>query len=321
MKPPMTIREFYEATLKEAGVTPKPHDLEKIAAEKGVDVELVKLAKGYFEELQLDAVPYETEQSRAADAMKMAEAYFAHVAETQKIATEIADGLLRHLSHQAEGYCAQHNLPYSGREACKIAGLQAESADEYEKSCAAALTKSSSAPLNEEWLNKFAELNKTSGQQMPGGTTSGAAGVGLTSGGAGVNSLPVNASAVTPSNAHTFVPGATNPMDAMHIINKTYENTFPAGSTAGNLADFIDRFQGAQKAHPPGTSPTEIYRSMHGTPGGGLGAWAGRNSGALALGGLGLGAAYLWHKKKKEEEANKQQMNMSAMRAAALPAA
>lgn len=125
-------REFYEETLKEAGVQPPPDELQKFASAKGLDIDEAKLANAFFEQLQLDNVPYETHAMRRDDALKMAQAYIQHAKEVQADAVKVADGLLRTLEHAAEGWLAHNNIQLDARTAVKIAGLQAESAQSYE---------------------------------------------------------------------------------------------------------------------------------------------------------------------------------------------
>ncbi len=126
-------REFYEMTLKEHGVQPLTNDMEKVAEAKGISIEEAKLANAFFEQLQLDGVPYETHVQRREDALKIAHSYIEHVKEAEADAVKIADGLLRALEHAAEGFLSHNNIKLDARTAVKIAGLQAESADEYEK--------------------------------------------------------------------------------------------------------------------------------------------------------------------------------------------
>lgn len=269
----MTIQDFYLETLREAGQAPKPIELEKIASEKGVGVEVVKLAKAYFEQLQLDGIPYEHEQLRAVDSMKMAEAYFAHVNETKEAAVGTADGLLRFLEHAAEGFCAQHQIPLDGREALKVAGLQAESAQEY-------------------------EAHKTAAFQS--GVVDGAS--------MGAGSSP----AASPSHqpGQMYLPdtvhqqmGHPNLERAIYLTKQEH----PAAKleTGADLANFKNNIQ-----YGHSNAPAQ-----------GVGSWLQRNQGTAALGALGLGATYLWHKKNKEEENMRRDREMSALRAAALPPA
>lgn len=260
---PMTIEEFYLSTLKEAGVEPRPTDLNKIAEAKGVSVEIVKLAKAFYEQLQLDDVPYEDEKLRAVDSMKMAEAYFGHIEETKTAAVETADGLLRYLEHAAEGYCAHHQIPLDGREALKVAGYQAESAQVYEK-----------------------ENSK-------------------------VATIPIGPAGAPAAHISTAMPSNVAGMFGYH----TTDDLMSAGMKA-------KVFQPHHTVHDA-VAWANRDPSFNSTPasGPGLGAWAGRNKGLLGLGALGLGGAYLWHKKNQEEKEDRRDRQMSALRAAALPGA
>jgi hypothetical protein len=108
-------------------MTPAPDDLEKVAEAKGISIKVAQLAKAYFEQLQLDKIPYESEEQRAADAMKMAEGYYTHVEDNEKEAASTADSITRFLKHAAEGFLAQNNIALSADEAIKIAALDIES--------------------------------------------------------------------------------------------------------------------------------------------------------------------------------------------------
>lgn len=125
-------REFYLLSLNAAGVTPPPDELQKVAEAEGVSLEQAKLAQAYFEQLQLDKIPYENEGARSKDALLMAKAYMDHVKEARLEAIKVADGLLRVLEHAAEGYLAHNNIGIDARTAVKIAGMQSESAQAYE---------------------------------------------------------------------------------------------------------------------------------------------------------------------------------------------
>lgn len=119
-------RQFYAETLKRAGFTPPDPQFDKVAALKGVDVNVVKLAEEFNTQLQFDKAPYESEVARAEDALKLAKAYFDHVKAAEDEATKTADGILRFLDHELEGYLAKNNIPLLARDALKIAALQAD---------------------------------------------------------------------------------------------------------------------------------------------------------------------------------------------------
>lgn len=289
-----TIEEFYNDTLKSAGVTRKPSDLAKIASEKGVGVEIVKLAKAYYEQLQLDDVPYESEKLRAVDAMKLASSYFEHVDKEQKTANDTADNLLRYLTHAAEGYCAHNNLSITGRDAVKIAGLQAESAEEAEK-----------------------QVQKVAGFQTPTAEAVEAATKFATT------FIPAT-SQYTPSNFWEGIHGAKDANDGLFKIQDTLNRSgvsslLPDNPNAAHATDFLNTYHQHQQSLPGGTSPLEIFKRMGGQSQ--SGSWASKHVGGLAAGALGLGALYMMHKKNKAEEQDRQDRQMSALRAAALPPA
>lgn len=123
----LTEREFYNASLEACKLRPEVEDLEKVASVAKLPQSTVKLAKLFFEQLQLDRIPYENGQQRADDAMKLAQSYVQHIEQARSESVKIANGLLRVLAHAAEGYLAQNNIQLSSLEAVKIAGFQADS--------------------------------------------------------------------------------------------------------------------------------------------------------------------------------------------------
>jgi hypothetical protein len=116
---------FYSTSLKMNGINvPPAENLAKVAAAQGVDIGVVKLAKAYFERLQRDGVPYQSEQARSADAMKMAQAYVNHVETRKTAAANIANGLANYLEKCAADFCVKNGIKLSPADAVKIAAMQ-----------------------------------------------------------------------------------------------------------------------------------------------------------------------------------------------------
>jgi ElaB/YqjD/DUF883 family membrane-anchored ribosome-binding protein len=120
---------FYAEALQVSGITPRaPEDFEKIALVTGVDVEVVKLASFFYDELQKDAIPYASEQDRSADAMSLAYAYDTHVKQAEAEADQIVDELAGELMKTAEFFCSANDLDLHPAEAMEIAIEQVKTA-------------------------------------------------------------------------------------------------------------------------------------------------------------------------------------------------
>lgn len=294
MNTTLTPREFYEQTLKASGVTPPPDEIQKVAEAKGVPVEVAKLARAFFEQLQLDCVPYPNEVERGNDAMKMAQAYVEHVKEVNEGAVKVADGLLRFLLHQAEGYLSQNNIELSATEAVKIAGLQAESADIWDDEIKTA---------NADREAKLANIPKDL-KVPPPSKEAGIAGPGqdpavLNFQDLGAQHLGPAAAGLSPAELQPQLAGrmGLRPDAAGHEI-----------LARGRDLNALRAIHGDLPVH-------ELLRL--GTPA--QPSWLSRNAGMLGVGALGAGALYMLHKRHQEnQEAKEREMN--ALRAAALPA-
>jgi len=120
----LSVEEFYTETMKASGVTPLVEDLQKVASEKKIDLKVVKLAQEFYNRMLLDKVPHPTDEARAADAMKMAEAYVKQANERVVEAQKIAQDLVRFLEHSVEGFLAQNRIDLDKHEALKIAAAE-----------------------------------------------------------------------------------------------------------------------------------------------------------------------------------------------------
>lgn len=280
----LSARDFYNETLKQAGVTPEPEELEKVASAQGVNLEVVKLAKLFYEQLQLDKVPYENEVDRATDAMKMASAYAGYVAEQEQEAVKVADGLLEHVETAIADFVKTNSMNLSAREALKVAALQSESADEYEAAYEAKL-----ASMTVEDFLRLVEEPKT------------ASAVGA----------PVTSPSVVYQDE--FGVAGLDPKGDAPFIKRDVFGLAPDAKDH-EVYEMAKRVRAEHELNP-GKSLSEIVHSVHNPPRG----FFSRNAGVLGAGALGAGALYLMyrHNKQQQEEKDRQLM---AMRAAAMPA-
>ena len=293
MLAPLTIKEFYAQTLKQAGFTPPEDQIEKFAAANKLDLETTKLASAIFEQLQLDGVKYETHQDMLQDALKIAHAYADHVKEASAQAEKIAGDLHRVARHAVEGYLAQHGIDLNADEGVKIAGLQAQSFQ--------VLTQKQ-AELRQ--LELLAELKfpdtKTGGvpsstfnvhDQLPGG------GVGAWNHDASLANLNAQAGGTSEhlDAVKRLVGRDIQPHETPAYLDAVHKEM---ASTGGNVA----------QAH------SAVMSRLNQAPKPGL---MSRPGMLLGAGAIGLGGLYLM-KKRREEEANRRS---AVMGAASMPAA
>lgn len=264
MQPVLDPREYYLTVLSANGFTPPEDTLTKVAAAKGKDFAVVKLAQAYFEQSQLDGMPYVDEKSRAADSMKMAEAYFAHVKEREDQAVKIATGLTQCLEHAVQAFITSNALALTPLEAVKVAGLQALSLIEAEVKTAMPAVAAGPAP-------------------------------------GGISTPHTTAALATHGNI-----GAV--MDHYQV---------PAGSSMQHVEDALQRYAQTSHGMPVGTAHNHVLEAMRGQQGGSM---LGGHGKMLAGAGLGLGALYLLNK-RNNDETNRKDQQIAALRAAALPQA
>lgn len=298
---PLSLKDFYGQTLKQAGFTPPEDSIEKFAAANKLDLETTKIASAVFEQLQLDGVAYDTPQDMFQDALKIAHSYMDHCKEVTAQAEKLAGDLHRVARHAVEGYLAQHGVELDADEGVKIAGLQARSFQELTQKQAELRQLddlANSKFTSDKTANPIAQTFRMhddiggQGQLNPAATKANIA----TQFGLGDKAQAVAAhidASVPTEQLGTYA-------DALHEHARKMPNA--------NFTQVHDAAIAASKAPAAAT-------------GGGLPGMIGRNPGtALGVGALGLGALYLMKKKREEREAamNRQR---SIIGAAGMPAA
>lgn len=282
--------EFYQATLAANGLTPPPMDLEKIASAEQKPVEVVKLAKAYYEQTQIDGVVFESEAARKENAYKMAEAFFEQVKEGQEVATKTADGLVRFLKHAAEGYLAQNQLDLSAEEAIKVAGLQLMGEEDAAEAAIPPVKLANTPMVPPAHASIY----------NPG--------------------APHNTASVNLLNLASHYAGApvTDLRHAAAVVHTAHGLQGPV-TLEGSMASAHQYGQSLAHLSVGGTpNHTDVLAHMNAAntqPG-----FISQNKVPLAVGGLGLGAMYLMHR-KSEQERQKNEATNRALRAAAMPAA
>lgn len=297
MLSPLTIKEFYAQTLKQAGFTPPDDQIEKFASANKLDLETTKIASAVFEQLQLDGVKYDTHQDMLQDALKIAHAFADHVKEASAQAEKIAGDLHRVARHAIEGYLAQHGIDLNADEGVKIAGLQAQSFQE--------LTQKQAALRQLELLAtlKFPE-DKVASEKVAANIYQSLPGAGAAGGGgmwdeeATVQHLSNSAGGTTPEHL-TALKGRINadiqPHERPDYINAVTKEMHTTGLPF-------------PQAH------SNVMGRLNQAPKPGLMARPGM---LLGAGAIGLGGLYLM-KKRREEAARRDNAVMSA---ASMPAA
>jgi hypothetical protein len=122
--------EYYSEVLKANGFVPPADEIEKFAAAQKIDVETAKLARAFFEQLQLDGVQYENAAAMFDDSIKIASGYLELVATKTAEAEKLAGDLHRAALVAMESFLAHNRIELDANEAVKIAGLQAASFQE-----------------------------------------------------------------------------------------------------------------------------------------------------------------------------------------------
>jgi len=289
--------EFYRAQLAANKVAACPEDIAKFAAARGLPIHTAKLAKLYFEQLALDGVRYESEDARAEDAIKMAQAYFEQAETIAKTAADVADKALEKLAAVAEELIKAEGITgVSVSELLKVASLQNDSKAEFEaveaaKTAGLSLSKAKIKIADAKLaLFNFANLDpKTVWHEgvpaperfLPNAPAAMAGAAGYT----GPN--PEQLLAQNMGTSHD------DPMFREHLHGIAAEGFKTPGST----------FETATKSY------------MANAPG--RGSWMSRNSKwLLPTGILGAGAAYLLyrHLKNKDDEKKQQLMAMMSRR-------
>lgn len=134
----LTPDQYFREALKASDIETLNVDeqLEKIAEESGRPLELVKLAKRFFDDSILEGLDYESREARWEDAVKIAEGYEAYITEEKKNATKTVDRLLNKLAGVAREYAEDLGLAADPLNLIKLAALQADSVAEYNEKVA-----------------------------------------------------------------------------------------------------------------------------------------------------------------------------------------
>lgn len=282
---PLTPREFYDAALQNAGVTPQTLDIQKVAAARQVPVETAKLAEVFFEQLQKDRIEYTDEGARADDALKLAEAYIEHEQKTAAAAAELACGALAAQIKAAEEYI-------------KSAGLEGQ-LDVLEVMHIALEEAKTAAEHLEQF--KQATFNVPASALVTGNVYRGG----------NISPHAFDAAAAdTVMQQHTGMPranlkayaGVTDDAQYNNLLHSMAMEAHKIGPNA-TLHDGM-RAMAAQKS--PG---------VMGSIGGAISRNPGMTMGLAGAGILGAGALYWMHKKRQEENDRQRQL----IQAAALP--
>jgi hypothetical protein len=312
-------RQFYVGTMARNGIDIRDEeaDLVKIAEASNLDLRVIKLAQRYYEQMQKDEIPYESDLSRRDDAVKMAESYYTMVDEEVKQAEAKADDLLAALAEAAEKWAEKNSEDVPALELVKAAGLQAESAMEIEKQAAAdraAMEKKAAEEQPEEPEQKEAEAQEGDEPGKAQAETKQANNNMYFEGVSDPHHLNVSAGLDQVAQAFAKEHGHTS-MDGIHDhLAKKYNLDPNHPDTAFHIHNMLD-------AQRQGTA--QNFSEMHNAAQTFNNSWSSklkRNKVPLIAGGaavLGLGAKYLWdkhkaNKRKKEWDAYHAQQNQQS---------
>lgn len=329
----LTPEEFYEATLANQGLLDNVREVTKeaevkiaaLAEERGLPVEVVKLAEAYYGQMDLDGLNYDDKVTQREDALKIAEAYYSHTQEVRAETVKVADAIMAAAMEAAEKVAAELGTDLNGFEAIKIAALQADTAqafcdaqrEEYqqwqeclERAKHAAVVAQARREMDPEWSEKVAALapfpDPIRAEHVPIKDLASAV---ATSRGAAPNFDFADAGYENPLEYLTtsFGDRLSNVPAADH--DKLFRNVGSAWSKAPHLG--IDEVMAAELANfAPKAAPSA-----------GAGDWMSKHKGKLLAGGLlGAGALYML-KKKRDEENRRREDELNMLRARALPPA
>ncbi len=286
--------EFYRSQLQANKVAAAPEDIAKFAEARGIPLHIAKLAKLYFEQLALDGVKYASEEARAEDAVKLAQAYFDQTEATTRAAVDLADKALEKLAAVAEEFLKVEGITgVSVAELLKVASLQQDARTEYELH---EKTKTAALMLSRAQI-KVSDAKLAS---------------------AVINAVPHTefyAGGVAPQNMRPDVFGQAT----KHFLGYAGEN--PQQLLAQHLNTTPDDPMLREHLHgilsqgyaAPGTNFETAAKSYLSTAPG-QGNWMSRNSKWLIPSGIvGAGAAYLLYRHLKEKKERDQQQMLSMM--------
>ena len=341
MQPLLDPREFYEATLLNEGIEIEPEDLTKVAEAHEMDLETAKLARAYFEQLQLDGVQYESESARFGDAVKMAKAYFDHAVEAHVEARKIADGILGKVTESLRDYAegaGLEDVPLS--ELLLVASKQAESAEawaaeqaekiatlDFIEHCLEEAKKEAEAAKEAEGEEGDGEKEAESADDPAEGSPK-EAGLGagdLQGWWTGPEQHPAHLAPETFGNAARMLKHQGPPEEARRFL------AMRMGIDDPNHPD-VDRSVhnlgvAAQQHIQQHGSLDDIAslinaRGQIGQPaGGGVGGWIKSNPGkSLGIAAAGAGGAYLLHRHLQNKKRERQEAELARLRAQAMPA-
>lgn len=317
----LTPEEFYQATLANQGLLDDALSITKeaevkiaaLAQERGLPVEVVKLAEAYYQQLDLDGLEYDDPATQREDALKIAEAYYEHLTEVRTAAVDLADAAAQKLAEAATAFIKERELDLDVEDVLKMAQLQTETSQAYDE--AALAQHQTAVEIHASVKTALAAYNmKVAGGELPEESKTAA---------------PVffgqpHESTVDLSGTVADILQSTRGADPA-LIPKG-----PRGIEAATLAlapslpkeqreSFLRSL--AVRAHQDPTKNYLEHAQALSAPAAAPQGWASRNKGALIAGGL-LGAGALYYlKKKRDAEAAAHESEMNQLRARLLPPA
>ncbi len=145
-----SAQQFYDEVLKQAELAPVRDDIAKVAEQLNVDTEQAKLAKAFYDQMQLDRLPFSDKQL-AENAQKCAASYIAHRQAEFTKAASAADAALTALLKAAGELKIAGLTP---AEILIVAARQLDSANEYTGDAILKAAAADVAKTAEAWTSR-----------------------------------------------------------------------------------------------------------------------------------------------------------------------
>lgn len=297
---PVTSDEYYHATLKNAGIEPKPAEdipLEKIAEQRQVSLEVAKLAEDIFIRLGKDGVKYASAAERAEDALEIAKGYVAHRDAQIKQAEEAAASLAVEILAAAASLAEKTGGALTAQDVVKVAYCQVL---EWEKHAANSLVDADLvAPAT------------TSSAAAPAGVPAGAALPASPAGAAAAAVVPAPSGGW--DHSHFLVGGNPSDINAGAIVKKMREEHGLPESHYPGIENHPEALLQYAKDRQLGQTHAQALAKMHASTQTKL-PWGKMLAIGLPAAAAGAGAAYLLSRRSGKEKAEEEQRQLAVLR-------